>query len=61
MTLTNPSTGDTFPEPATVTIQASTSDSDGTVIQVEFLANGSILQREATSKGPSKGPSVHDA
>ena len=48
VTLTNPSTGDTFPEPAAVTIQASASDSDGTVIQVEFLANGTLLDTDTS-------------
>ncbi len=37
VTITNPASGTVFAAPASVTIQASASDSDGTVTNVQFL------------------------
>lgn len=41
--LSSPSAGATFTEPATLTLTATASDSDGTVGSVEFYANGTRL------------------
>jgi len=42
VTLTSPADGATFDAPATVTITADASDSDGTIAKVEFLVNSAI-------------------
>jgi CubicO group peptidase (beta-lactamase class C family) len=49
VTLTAPSNGATFSAGATVTLQATASDSDGSVAKVEFFANGSLLGSDASS------------
>src|SRR5688572_30004396 len=46
--ISNPGNGATFTQPADVAIDATASDSDGTVIRVEFLANGSKLGEDAS-------------
>ena len=43
VTLTAPATGATFVAPATLTVSATASDSDGTVAQVAFYANGTLI------------------
>ncbi|SDG04231.1 glycosyl hydrolase family 18 protein [Chitinophaga filiformis] len=48
VSITSPAGGATFTAPATVTIQASASDADGTVTKVEFF-NGSTKLGEATA------------
>ena len=44
-----PANGAKFVAPATIVIQASATDSDGTVAKVEFFGNGALLGRDATS------------
>ena len=43
VTITNPPTGAVFFAPATVTIEATASDSDGSVSQVQFFVNGNSV------------------
>ena len=49
VTLTSPLGGDTFATPATVTLEATASDVEGTVSQVDFYANGTLVGTDATS------------
>ena len=49
VTITAPANNAVVVAPATVTIQASASDSDGTIAKVEFLQNGALLGSDATS------------
>ena len=49
VTITNPIAGATFASPATVTIDATATDSDGTVQLVTFFANGVAIGTDATS------------
>jgi plastocyanin len=49
VTITNPVSGAVFSAPASVTIQASASDSDGTVTNVQFLIGSSVLTNEAAA------------
>src|SRR6185369_12640984 len=46
---TSPSNGASFTAPATVTIAASASDSDGSIAQVQFYAGGTLLGTDTTS------------
>src|SRR5829696_5356401 len=48
VTISNPGNGATFTQPVDVVIDATASDSDGTVIRVEFLANGSKVGEDAS-------------
>jgi hypothetical protein len=43
VSLSSPASGATFTAPASVSIAASASDSDGTVARVDFFANGTLL------------------
>ncbi len=43
VSITSPSNGATFTTPATITINATASDSDGTVTKVDFYANSTLL------------------
>jgi plastocyanin len=47
--ITNPVDGTVFAAPANVTIQASASDSDGTVTNVQFLVGTSVVTNMATA------------
>jgi plastocyanin len=49
VSITNPASGTVFAAPANVTIQASASDSDGTVTNVQFLVGASVLTNKATA------------
>ena len=49
VTLTNPAAGASFPAPATFSVQADASDSDGTVTNVEFFANSTSLGSDTTA------------
>jgi plastocyanin len=49
VTITNPVSGTVFAAPANVTIQASASDSDGTVTNVQFLVGANVVTNEATA------------
>jgi plastocyanin len=49
ITITNPVDGVVFSEPANVTIQASASDSDGTVTNVQFLVGPTVLTNETSA------------
>jgi probable HAF family extracellular repeat protein len=46
--ITNPVPGATFQAPASFTVQASASDSDGTVTNVQFLINGTVIGNSTT-------------
>ncbi len=46
VTITNPAPGMVFAAPANVTIQASASDSDGTVTNVQFLVGPTVLAND---------------
>jgi RHS repeat-associated protein len=50
VSVTNPTPSAVFTAPASIKIDANASDSDGTVTQVEFLANGNVLG--ATNSAP---------
>ena len=47
--VTQPTAGQTFTAPANITISATASDSDGSVLQVEFRVGGSIVGTDTTS------------
>ena len=47
--LTAPGSGATFSAPATVTLTASASDSDGTIVQVDFYAGTTLLGSDTTA------------
>ena len=47
--ITNPTSGAVFAAPANVTIQASASDSDGTVTNVQFLVDANVVTNRATA------------
>jgi plastocyanin len=47
--ITNPASGTVFAAPANVTIQASASDSDGTVTNVQFLVGANVVTNQATA------------
>jgi len=47
--ITNPVSGTVFIAPANVTVQASASDSDGTVTNVQFLIGATILSNQTTA------------
>jgi plastocyanin len=49
VSITNPASGTVFAAPANVTIQASASDSDGTVTNVEFLVGANVVTNKATA------------
>ena len=46
VTITNPVSGTVFAAPANVTIQASASDTDGTVTNVQFLVGSTVLSND---------------
>ncbi len=48
-TLSSPSNGATFTAPATVTLSATASDSDGTISKVEFYNGSTLLNTDTTS------------
>jgi phosphatidylserine/phosphatidylglycerophosphate/cardiolipin synthase-like enzyme len=43
VSLTSPTPGSSFTAPASVTLSANASDTDGTITRVEFLANGNVV------------------
>ena len=49
VSLTSPSTGASFTAPASLTISAAASDSDGTVARVDFFANGSLVASDSSA------------
>jgi len=49
VTLTSPTAGATFTAPATITINAAASDSDGTIERVDFFADGAPIGSATTS------------
>jgi subtilisin family serine protease len=49
VSLTDPADGMTFTAPVTITLNATAGDSDGSVQQVMFYANGTLLGSDATS------------
>jgi hypothetical protein len=49
VSITSPANGTSFTAPATVTITANASDSDGTVAKVEFLSGSTVLGLDTTS------------
>jgi plastocyanin len=49
VTITNPASGTVFAAPANVTIQASASDSDGTITNVQFFVGANVVTNKATA------------
>ena len=49
VSITNPVSGTVFAAPANVTIQASASDSDGTVTNVQFLVGANVVTNKAAA------------
>jgi hypothetical protein len=49
VTLTNPAPGAVFEAPATITLDATADDPDGTVTQVEFFVDGASVGSDGTS------------
>jgi chitinase len=49
VTITNPAANTVFAAPANVTIQASASDGDGTVTNVEFLVGANVVTNKAAA------------
>jgi chitinase len=49
VSITNPASGAVFAAPANITIQASASDSDGTVTNVQFLVGANVVTNQATA------------
>ena len=49
VTITNPASGTVFAAPANVTVQASASDTDGTVTNVQFLVGSTVLSNDAAA------------
>jgi subtilisin family serine protease len=49
VTLDSPSNGSTYTSPATITMTASASDSDGSVAKVDFFANGALIGTDASA------------
>ena len=49
VSLTSPSNGATYTEPATITVSASASDSDGSVTKVDFYAGSTLIGTATTS------------
>jgi plastocyanin len=49
VTITNPASGTVFAAPANVTIQASASDTNGTVTNVQFLVGANVVANKATA------------
>ena len=49
VSISSPSTGATYTAPATVSIQATASDSDGTISRVEFYRGSTLISTDTTS------------
>jgi hypothetical protein len=49
VSLTSPANGATFNAPASLTLSASASDSDGTIAKVEFYANSTLVGNDTSS------------
>jgi hypothetical protein len=49
VSLTAPANGATFTAPATITVSATASDSDGTVTKVDFFAGATLIATDTTS------------
>ena len=49
VTLTAPVAGATFIAPASITVSADASDVDGTIAQVDFYANGTLIRTDTSS------------
>jgi len=47
--ITQPQTGTTFTRPVTITIQAVAEDPDGSVVKVDFYANGTLVGEDAAA------------
>src|SRR4029434_2940341 len=49
VTLTAPVAGATFTAPASITVSADAIDVDGTIAQVDFYANGTLIRTDTSS------------
>ena len=49
VSLTAPASGATFTAPASIAVSATASDVDGTIAQVEFYANGSLIRTDTSN------------
>jgi hypothetical protein len=58
VTLTSPAAGSMFTSPATITVDATAADSDGSVTSVAFYANGTALGTDSASPYSVSWPNV---
>jgi hypothetical protein len=52
VSLTSPAQGATFVSPASIALEASASDSDGTIAKVDFYANGTLVGTDTSGPSP---------
>ncbi|HET9665307.1 MAG TPA: Ig-like domain-containing protein, partial [Desertimonas sp.] len=50
--VTQPAAGSSFVAPASITLQATAADSDGTIAKVDFYANGTLVGTDTTGPAP---------
>ena len=58
VSLTSPSTGATFTEPATITVAATASDTDGTVTRVDFYQGPQLIASDTTNSYSASLPNL---
>ena len=56
ISLTAPAWGAAFDAPASITVGATASDADGTIAQVEFYANGTLIRPPRAAPSVFRGP-----
>ena len=58
VSLTSPSTGATFTAPATITVAATASDTDGTVTRVDFYQGPQLIASDTTNSYSASLPNA---
>ena len=59
--ITSPATGAAYTAPATITVEATASDPDGTIAKVEFYNNGMLVGRTRRRRSPPRSASTRPA